>query len=73
MKKKMMITIVAVMLVFSGIAYAAVKSSKGKVVSVDGKKITVELDRAVDVKAGDKVKVEALGGAKKPGFSLQGC
>lgn len=70
----MVITVVAVMLVLSGIAFAAAKSSRGKVVSVDGKKVTVELDRAIDVKAGDKVKVEALGGGGgKPGFSLEGC
>ncbi|ADD68553.1 hypothetical protein Dacet_1789 [Denitrovibrio acetiphilus DSM 12809] len=73
MKKKVIITIAAAMLVFSGIAYAAVKSSKGKVVSMDGNKVTIELDRSIDVKAGDKVKVEALGGGSKPGFQLQGC
>jgi co-chaperonin GroES (HSP10) len=72
MKKKVIITIAAAMLVFSGIAYAAAKFSNGKVVAVDGKKVTIELEKSIDLKAGDKVKVEALGGGK-PGFSLQGC
>lgn len=72
MKKKTIIMITALMLVMSGIAYAAAKNSKGKVVSVDGKKVTIELDKSIDVKAGDKVKVEALGGGGG-GFQLQGC
>jgi hypothetical protein len=72
-KKVIVISVVATMLVLSGIAFAAAKYSKGKVVSKDGKNITIKLDRDIDIKAGDKVKVEALGGGSKPAFQLQGC
>jgi hypothetical protein len=71
MKKRLGIIVLAVMVVSAGIAIAAAKSSKGKVTSVDGTNITIKLDSAIDVKAGDAVKVEAVGG--KPGFKLQGC
>ncbi|TCK61962.1 selenite/tellurite reduction operon protein ExtJ [Seleniivibrio woodruffii] len=71
MRKKIGIIVLAVMVISAGIAVAAAKASKGKVVSVDGTNITIKLDAAIDVKAGDAVKVEAVGG--KPGFKLQGC
>lgn len=71
MKKTVIISIVAFTLVCAGIAFAAAKSSTGKVVKVDGKEIIIKLDGAMDVKAGDAVKVEAAGG--KAGFKLQGC
>lgn len=70
MKKK---TLIAAVCVFAmiGAAFAAVSMSKGKVTAVNGKSITIQLDKAIDVKAGDEVKVEAAGG--KAGFKLQGC
>lgn len=71
MKKKLIISVIALSLVCAGIAVAASKTSKGKVVSVSGTNITIKLDGAIDVKAGDQVKVEAVGG--KAGFKLQGC
>lgn len=70
MKKKTLILTVCIFAIL-GVAFAAGSMSKGKVTAVDGKNITIQLDAAIDVKAGDAVKVEAVGG--KTGFKLQGC
>jgi ABC-type transporter Mla subunit MlaD len=70
MKKDIVITL-AVSFAVIGMAYATASMSKGKVTAVDGKSITIQLDSAIGVKAGDAVKVEAVG--SKAGFKLQGC
>ncbi|MCD8492513.1 MAG: hypothetical protein LRY51_11795 [Geovibrio sp.] len=72
MKKKITVIAIALTLVVAGAAFAAVKQSKGKVVEKDGTTITIKLDKDIDVKKGDDVKVEALG-SPKGGFQLQGC
>lgn len=71
MKKKALIVTTAIMFAIFGAAYAASNVSKGKVTHVDGKSITIKLDSSIGVKAGDEVKVEAVG--SKAGFKLQGC
>ncbi|WP_022850877.1 selenite/tellurite reduction operon protein ExtJ [Limisalsivibrio acetivorans] len=74
MKKKLIVLVLAVSLAVAGIAYAA-SSASGKVVSKDGNNVTIKLQGNLDVKAGDKVKIKAMGGGNSggAGFQLQGC
>jgi predicted phage tail protein len=73
MKKKVLVTVLALSLAIAGIAVAAGKASKGKVVEKDGTTVTIKLDKDIDLKKGDAVNVEAVGAPAAPGFQLQGC
>lgn len=68
--KKILLVIVAFLMVAT-FAFAA--SQKGKVVSVDGDKVTIEL-KGNDLKAGDNVQIDSDSGAKKTKKpAMKGC
>lgn len=78
--KKLIVLMIAAALMTSGIAFAA--EMKGKVTSIDGKKVTIELKKgkASKLSVGDKVEIEVKKKAKKKEAApaagedmLQGC
>ncbi len=76
MSKKIIVTLMALMLALSGAAIAA--ELKGTVKEVKGKTVTIEINKgkASNLSEGDKVEVKSDGKAKKPkkgGDMLMGC
>jgi hypothetical protein len=76
MSKKIIVTLMALMLALSGAAIAA--ELKGTVKEVKGKTVTIEIDKgkASDLSEGDKVEIESDGKKKAPkkgGGMLMGC
>jgi len=76
MSKKIIVTLMALMLALSGAAIAA--DLQGTVKEVKGKTVTIEINKgkAGDLSAGDKVEVKSDGkkaAPKKGGGMLQGC
>jgi len=76
MSKKIIVTLMALMLALSGAAIAA--ELQGTVKEVKGKTVTIEINKgkASDLSEGDKVELESEGKAKKPkkgGDMLMGC
>lgn len=78
--KKIILLIAALALMTSGIAFAA--EMKGKIVDIDGKKVTIEVKKGKtsDLSVGDKVELEVKKKAKKKQAApaagddmLQGC
>lgn len=76
--KKFVVLMIAVALMTSGMAFAA--ELKGKVISIDGNKVTIEMKKAKKLSVGDKVEVEVKKKAKKKEAApaagddmLQGC
>lgn len=72
MKKKLTVFVVVLTFVVAGVAFAAAKQSKGKVIAKEGTTITIKLEKDINVKKGGDVRVEALG-SPVGGFQLQGC
>ncbi len=76
MSKKIIVTLMALMLALSGAAIAA--ELQGTVKEVKGKTVTIEINKgkAGDLSEGDKVEMKSEGKAKKPkkgSDMLMGC
>jgi hypothetical protein len=76
MTKKIIVTLMALMLALAGTAIAA--ELYGTVKEVKGKTVTIEIDKgkASDLSEGDKVELESKDGKKAPkkgGGMLMGC
>ena len=73
--KKVLMSVLLVALVATLVWAAA--PVRGTVTAVDGKTVTVELDKAHDMKVGDKVRVENGGADGKfgggGGMQMKGC
>jgi ABC-type transporter Mla subunit MlaD len=73
--KKLLLSMLAVIIIAT-IVWAAAPV-RGTVTAVDGNKVTVEMDKAHDMKVGDKVRIENGGADGKfgggGGMQMRGC
>ncbi len=72
--KKLMLSVLLVALIAT-VVWAAIPV-RGTVTAVDGNKVTVEMDKATNMKVGDKVRIENGGAEGKfggGGMQMRGC